>query len=245
MACNFNWKHTSHHIMVILPSFVLNHTTIGSVAAGSKKGKGGNRGKKGRLTEAEEDANLLKSAQSKRRTIRLDKQPSNLAPHCKMHPYQLEGLNWLIKLHDHGINGILADEMGLGKTLQTISLIAYLRESRGVKGPHLVVVPKSVVGNWCRELKMWCPVIRTVRMLGTKEERKKIVQDELKVKDGKVKFDVFVTSYEGILKEKGALSKIHWKYRKCDFILPLYQISVKISFIGIVCFLYSHLSHGY
>ena len=77
---------------------------------GGKKGSG-NRGKKGRMTEAEEDAQMLKSAQSKRRTIRLDKQPSILAPHCKMHPYQLEGLNWLIKLHDHGINGILADEM--------------------------------------------------------------------------------------------------------------------------------------
>ena len=104
----------------------------------AKKGKGGNRGKKGRLTEEEEDAQLLKSAQSKRRTIRLDTQPSNLAAICKMHPYQLEGLNWLIKLHDHGINGILADEMGLGKTLQTISLLAYLRESRGCKGPHCI-----------------------------------------------------------------------------------------------------------
>lgn len=31
-----------------------------------------------------------------------------------MRPYQLEGLNWLIKLHDSNINGILADEMGLG-----------------------------------------------------------------------------------------------------------------------------------
>lgn len=65
------------------------------------------------MTEAEEDAQLLKSAQSKRRIIRVDKQPSNLSPHCKMHPYQLEGLNWLIKLHDHGINGILADEVSL------------------------------------------------------------------------------------------------------------------------------------
>jgi SNF2 family DNA or RNA helicase len=63
-----------------------------------------------------------------------------------MRPYQLEGtrhvsegrlrnrikaivgLNWLVRLHDNGINGILADEMGLGKTLQTIALIAYLRE---------------------------------------------------------------------------------------------------------------------
>jgi SWI/SNF-related matrix-associated actin-dependent regulator of chromatin subfamily A member 5 len=83
----------------------------GSVAAtDAKKTKKGSRG---RLTEAEEDALLLKSASSKRRVIRLDHQPSNLADHCKMHPYQLEGLNWLIKLHDHGISGILADEMGL------------------------------------------------------------------------------------------------------------------------------------
>jgi hypothetical protein len=79
------------------------------------------------MTEAEEDAQLLKSAQSKRRTIRLDKQPSNLASHCKMHPYQLEGLNWLIKLHDHGINGILADEMvsyfwGVGGHIQLLML---------------------------------------------------------------------------------------------------------------------------
>ena len=194
--------------------FLSSPIKTGSVAAaGSKKGKG-SRGKKGRLTEAEEDAQLLKSAQSKRRTIRLDTQPSNLASHCKMHPYQLEGLNWLIKIHDHGINGILADEMGLGKTLQTISLLAYLRESRGCKGPYLVVVPKSVVGNWCREFKQWCPVIRVVKMLGTKEQRKRVVSEELKVVDGKVKFDVIVTSYEGILKEKGPLGKIHWKYCK-------------------------------
>ena len=126
---------------IMAQSDVFAHFLAGSVAATAKKGKG-SRGKKGRMTEAEEDARLLKTAQSKRHTIRLDKQPSNLASHCKMHPYQLEGLNWLIKLHDHGINGILADEMGLGKTLQTISLLAYLRESRGVKGPHLVVVPK-------------------------------------------------------------------------------------------------------
>lgn len=81
------------------------------MAAQTKKGKKGSRGKKGRMTEAEEDEQLLKSAQSKRRVIRLDAQPSILAPHCEMHNYQLEGLNWLIKLHCNGINGILADEV--------------------------------------------------------------------------------------------------------------------------------------
>lgn len=38
---------------------------------------------------------------------------------------------------------------GLGKTLQTISLLAYLYESRGISGPHMVIVPKSTMGNWC------------------------------------------------------------------------------------------------
>lgn len=87
---------------------------IGSVAlTDKKKGKKGSRGKKGRMTEEEEDAQMLKSAQSKRIVTRLDKQPTILAPHCKMHPYQLEGLNWMIKLYCNNVNGILADEMGL------------------------------------------------------------------------------------------------------------------------------------
>ena len=169
------------------------------------------------MTEAEEDDLLMKTAQTNRKTVRLAQQPSILAPICKMHSYQLEGLNWLIKLHDHGINGILADEMGLGKTLQTISLLAYLRESRGVTGPHIVIVPKSVVGNWMREIRKWCPAIRPIRMAGTKEERLKVVNEDLVTDaNGKHSFDVLVTSYEGLLKEKGKLSKISWEYLIID-----------------------------
>jgi SWI/SNF-related matrix-associated actin-dependent regulator of chromatin subfamily A member 5 len=40
-------------------------------------------------------------------------QPSSLMG--KMRQYQLEGLNWMIRLQENGVNGILADEMGLGK----------------------------------------------------------------------------------------------------------------------------------
>lgn len=44
-----------------------------------------------------------------------------------MRNYQVDGLNWLISLREHGLNGILADEMGLGKTIQTIALLGYLK----------------------------------------------------------------------------------------------------------------------
>jgi SWI/SNF-related matrix-associated actin-dependent regulator of chromatin subfamily A member 5 len=108
--------------------------------------------------------------------------------------------------------------MGLGKTLQTISLLAYLRESRGVRGPHMVIVPKSVVGNWIREFRRWCPSIKAIRMGGTKDERLKFVTEDLPVDPttGKRKFDVLVTSYEGLLKEKGKLGKIEWRYLIID-----------------------------
>ena len=38
--------------------------------------------------------------------------------------------------------------MGLGKTLQSISFIAYMVHVRKLPGPHLVVVPLSVLFNW-------------------------------------------------------------------------------------------------
>ncbi|CAN6698255.1 unnamed protein product [Malus baccata var. baccata] len=69
----------------------------------------------------------------------------------KMRDYQLASLNWLIRLYENGINEILADEMGLGKTLQTISLLGYMHEFRGITGPHMVVAPKSTLGNWMNE----------------------------------------------------------------------------------------------
>jgi SNF2 family DNA or RNA helicase len=50
-----------------------------------------------------------------------------------------------------------------GKTLQSISIVAYLHEFRKIDGPHLVMVPKSTLSNWCNEFKRWCPVIRVLR----------------------------------------------------------------------------------
>ena len=65
------------------------------------------------MTEAAEDARLMKDAQSQLQVHRVTQQPSTIT--ATMRPYQIEGLNWLVKLHDNGINGILADEMVLNR----------------------------------------------------------------------------------------------------------------------------------
>ena len=77
----------------------------------------------------------------------------------------MRGLNWLISLHDNGINGILADEMGLGKTLQTISMIGYLKFYKQLSGPHIVIVPKSTLQNWKNEFEKWTPDIKVRLMI--------------------------------------------------------------------------------
>lgn len=41
---------------------------------------------------------------------------------CKLRPYQLKGIQWMISLYQNGLNGILADQMGLGKTVYCCSL---------------------------------------------------------------------------------------------------------------------------
>ena len=66
--------------------------------------------------------------------------------------------------------------MGLGKTIQAISYMSYLHDSKGIKGKHLIVVPKNVQNNWKRELEYWCPLFNVVILRGVEEEREKCIQ---------------------------------------------------------------------
>eukprot|EP00606_Chrysophyceae_sp_TOSAG23-5_P000494 GSChrysophyteH2.ASY1.ANO1.908.1 assembled CDS len=134
--------------------------------------------------------------------------------------YQLEGLNWMVRLMENGINGILADEMGLGKTLQSISIIAYLKQFMKIDGPHLIMVPKSTLSNWMNEFNRFCPTIRVLRFHGSKEEREEIINtriNQAKAVSGSGRdWDVVVTTYEVVNLEKNVLTKIAWKYLIID-----------------------------
>jgi SNF2 family DNA or RNA helicase len=86
--------------------------------------------------------------------------------------YQHIGLDWLVTMYDRKLNGILADEMGLGKTIQTIALLAHLACEKGHWGPHLIIVPTSVMLNWEMECKKWCPGFKILTYYGMQKERK-------------------------------------------------------------------------
>lgn len=167
------------------------------------------------MTEKEEDDLLMQSGMNevdeKEVITHLTSQPSSIE-HGTMRWYQLEGLNWMIRLYECGVSGILADEMGLGKTLQSISILAYLKQFRDNKGPHLVVVPLSTLGNWARECKRWCPSLKIAKFHGNKEERKQMKQDLL-VPGA---FEVLLTSYEMANMEAGFLRKFSFEFIVVD-----------------------------
>lgn len=171
----------------------------------SRKGGAGNERR--RRTEQEEDAELLRDEKSGGQTNTVFRE-SPAFIHGEMRDYQIAGLNWLVSLHENGISGILADEMGLGKTLQTISFIGYLRHICGITGPHLVAVPKSTLDNWKREFQKWTPEVNVLVLQGDKEERQRLITERLVDE----KFDVCITSYEMILREKSHLKKFAWEY---------------------------------
>lgn len=126
--------------------------------------------------------------------------------------YQHYGLDWLSGLYDNHINGILADEMGLGKTIQTIALLAHLAVEHEVWGPHLVVVPTSVILNWEMEFKKWCPGFKIMTYYGNQEERK---QKRRGWTDDS-SWDVLITSYQLVLQDQQVLKRRNWHYMVLD-----------------------------
>ena len=129
----------------------------------------------------------------------------------KLKEYQLKGLQWLVSLYNNNLNGILADEMGLGKTIQAISLISYLMEKKGQSGPFLIIVPLSTITNWVNEFEKWAPSIVKVEYKGSQANRKAA---QAVIKQGK--FNVLITTYEYVIKDRPFLCKFKWLHMIID-----------------------------
>ncbi|KAK4600631.1 hypothetical protein RGQ29_010329 [Quercus rubra] len=145
-----------------------------------------------------------------------------------LHPYQLEGLNFLRYSWSKQTHVILADEMGLGKTIQSIAFLASLFGEN--ISPHLVVAPLSTLRNWEREFATWAPQMNVVMYVGSSQARailreyefyfprnhkkikkKKSGQLVSESKQDRIKFDVLLTSYEMINLDTTSLKPIKWE----------------------------------
>lgn len=141
---------------------------------------------------------------------KVTKQPSLLVG-GSLKEYQIRGLEWMVSLYNNHLNGILADEMGLGKTIQSISLITYLVEVKKEPGPFLVIVPLSTITNWTLEFEKWAPTLNTIIYKGTPNQRRGL-QHQVRLGN----FDVLLTTYEYIIKDRAVLAKPDWAHMIID-----------------------------
>ncbi|VVC89740.1 unnamed protein product [Leptidea sinapis] len=201
---------------------------------GSKGKKPGRKSKNRDNTDDDENSSGLQGKSCRkynpppdRPTTNLNKKYEDQPPYVyetgmQLHPYQLEGLNWLRYSWGQGIDTILADEMGLGKTIQTVTFLYSLFKEGHCKGPFLVSVPLSTIINWEREFELWAPDLYCITYVGDKDSRAVIRENELTFDDGanrggrpskiksQVKFNVLLTSYELISIDSTCLGSIDW-----------------------------------
>ncbi|KAK1896245.1 Chromodomain-helicase-DNA-binding protein 4, partial [Dissostichus eleginoides] len=121
-------------------------------------------------------------------TIKFDRQPDYLdSTGGTLHPYQLEGLNWLRFSWAQATDTILADEMGLGKTVQTAVFLYSL-------------APLSTIINWEREFELWAPDMYVVTYVGDKDSRAVIREND--------NLEGFLEEFADIAKED-QIKKLH------------------------------------
>ena len=118
--------------------------------------------------------------------------------------YQKFGFKWLKTMDYYKLGGILADDMGLGKTLQIIALLLSSKNEMG-SAPSLIIVPTSLVFNWCAELDKFAPELKYISIVGDKNERHNLI-DHL---DG---FDVVITSYPLIRRDIELYATQNFRY---------------------------------
>ncbi|HMQ05782.1 MAG TPA: DEAD/DEAH box helicase [Saprospiraceae bacterium] len=134
-----------------------------------------------------------------------------------LRPYQLEGVQWMVKHFSKKLGVCLADDMGLGKTLQTIACILYLKEKKSPlmskEKPKtvqlslfntnisnhefinhftaLIVVPASLMYNWVTEIDTFSPHLKTGCMtISVNEKPNTWMQD----------YDVVLVTYQKLLR---------------------------------------------
>lgn len=125
---------------------------------------------------------------------------------AQLRPYQLEGFHFLAYLSANRFGGVLADDMGLGKTLQSLTWLAWLRETEQARDaasseyPVLVVCPKSVQDNWRSETARFCPDLRVV-VWSRDDAGKSGLSGEA---------DLVVIHYQQLRQHEEALSRQRW-----------------------------------
>ncbi len=121
---------------------------------------------------------------------------------ANLRDYQKSGFNWLNFLDEVEWGGILADDMGLGKTLQAITFLQMIVQ-RNPAATNLVIVPKSLVFNWAKELEKFAPTLKVLPYYGPLRSQYKD-----KIED----YQVIIATYGSVRSDVQDFKEINFNY---------------------------------
>jgi len=81
----------------------------------------------------------------------------------------------------------------------------FLIEAKKQRGPYPVIVPLSTMTNWSGEFAKWAPSVRMIAYKGNPAQHRAL-QGDLCMGQ----FQVLLTTYEYIIKDRLHLSKLKW-----------------------------------
>jgi len=106
----------------------------------------------------------------------------------RLYPYQKAGVAWMARIFQNRQGGILADEMGLGKTIQVCALLNGARKAGATHA--LLLMPVSLLDQWAREARTWCPGWPVYTYYGTTAQRANALRKVMRPQGG-----LLLTSY--------------------------------------------------
>ncbi len=121
----------------------------------------------------------------------------------ELRPYQKAGVDWLHFLHEYRFGGILADDMGLGKTIQVLAFLQSLKERGEAERASLLVVPKSLLVNWQREIARFTPEMRVLEFTGAGRKKDPSIFDQ---------YDLILITYGTMLRDVEFLRSYRFHY---------------------------------
>ncbi|OGV37973.1 MAG: hypothetical protein A2X48_07655 [Lentisphaerae bacterium GWF2_49_21] len=122
--------------------------------------------------------------------------------------YQKDGLVWIQRMAENGLNTILADEMGLGKTIQALVVLScYRKKHISHHLPSLVLCPSSLVENWEMEAEKFVPSLKILVLKGP--DRAEHV-DEINSSD------IVISSYALVKRDVEIYSRFNFGYLILD-----------------------------
>ncbi|PCJ59255.1 MAG: hypothetical protein COA79_11185 [Planctomycetota bacterium] len=125
----------------------------------------------------------------------------------ELRPYQVDGFRWMNFLNSFKLGGCLADDMGLGKTIQMITMLLWEKDKKQKHLPSMIVVPTSIIFNWCNELDKFGPSLTYMSYTGS---NRKELWDQF------AETDVILTTYGIVRRDCIELAKVGFNYLILD-----------------------------